>query len=43
MYKKFQAELANCQERICVLETELNDIEATFAKEKHEIEEVLEK
>jgi predicted nucleic acid-binding Zn-ribbon protein len=39
----FQAELSNCKERICVLESELNEIEGTFSQEKREIEEVLEK
>ena len=38
-----QAEVSSCKERICVLENELSDIEATFAHEKHEIEDILEK
>lgn len=35
--------MSSCKERICVLENELSDIEATFAHEKHEIEDILEK
>jgi hypothetical protein len=35
--------VSSCKERICVLESELSDIEATFAHEKHEIEDILEK
>lgn len=40
---KLKAEVSSCKERICVLENELSDIEATFAHEKHEIEDILEK